>query len=246
VPPSFTVADAAYVEIRDRITAARRQGVELLSEPAAKAVLGLAGISVPNGGVAATASEAAALASRLTSPLAVKVVSPGLLHKSDVGGVELGLRDESEVARACERIASRVREASPGVELTGFLVEEMAPVTVEAVASVTRDPRLGRIMMVGLGGLWVEVLRDVAFRLVPSDRIDVEEMLDELRGAALLGSVRGRAPVDREALVSALLALSDLGERLDADVEEIEINPLGLWPRGASALDAVVRLKRWA
>jgi succinyl-CoA synthetase beta subunit len=246
VPPGPTVAESSYVQIRERLGSARRRGVAVLSEPDAKAVLALGGITVPGGGFAETAADAVKVASRLTAPLVVKVVSPGLLHKTDLGGVELGVRGEAEVVRACERIASRVREASPAATVSGFLVEEMAPVAIEIVASVTRDPRLGRVMMVGLGGVWVEVLRDVAFRLVPADRMDVDEMLDELRGAALLGAARGRGPVDRDALVTTLLSLSALGERLDADVEEIEINPLALSSSGAVALDAVVSLSRVA
>jgi succinyl-CoA synthetase beta subunit len=241
VQPGAGVSDTAYRDIREGLTAARRRGVEVLSEPDAKALLALGGISVPAGGFAPSVADAVALASTLTAPLAVKVIAPGLLHKTDIGGVELGVRP-TDVAAACERIGTRVRNASPATVITGFLVEEMAPVSVEVVASVSRDARLGRIMMVGLGGVWVEALRDVVFRLVPVDRIDVDEMLDELRGAALLGGARGREPIDRGALTDALLALSALGERLDEDLAEIEINPLGLSPRGAVALDAVVRL----
>jgi len=237
--PSVTTPDLAA--IRSLLSDARAAGRLALSEPEAKAVLRFAGIPTPPGGVAGSPAEAKALAARLTPPLALKIVSPDLLHKSDVGGIELNVPAE-EAGAAYERLTRRVRERLPGLKADGVLVEALVPRGVELVASVTRHPQLGPVLMVGMGGLWVELLRDVSFRLVPVARWDAEEMLGELRGAALLAGVRGGAPADRQALVDALLTLAGLAEALGEELAEVEINPLALLPRGVCALDAVIRL----
>ena len=224
------------------LAAARARGRRALTEPEAKAVLRLSGIPAPRGCVATSAAEAGVLAARLTPPLALKIVSPDVLHKSDIGGVELHV-SVADAEAAWNRLADRVRAQLPGVRLEGILIEEMVSGGVEIIGSVTHDARLGPVLMVGLGGLWVELLRDVSFRLVPVDRGDVVEMLDELKGAALLGGVRGRAPVDREALVDALLALSELAQASGGELQEVEINPLAVSPHGVCAIDAVIRLR---
>lgn len=227
--------------VRSALSAARASGREFLSEPEAKAILSLSGIPTPRGGVAASAAEARALAARSTSPLALKVVSPDVIHKSDVGGVELNVPAEDAEA-AYERLTRRVRDRLPEIRMDGILVEEMVAGGVEMVASVTRHPQLGLVLMVGVGGLWVEFLRDVSFRLVPVDPWDAEEMLAELKGAALLGGVRGGAPMDRDALVDALLRLAELAQEAGEELEEVEINPLAVLPEGVCAIDALIRV----
>jgi len=224
------------------LSAARATGQSRLSEPQAKALLRLGGIATPCGGVATSAAEAAALAARLTPPLALKIVAPDVLHKSDIGGIELNVGREAQ-AQAYARIAERVRTNCPETRVDGILVEEMQSGGVEMVASVRRDAQLGWVLMVGLGGMWVEVLRDVSFRLVPLERSDILEMLNELRGSALLDAIRGRGAVDREALVEALRRLSDLAETYQQELLEIEINPLVVLPRGVCAVDAVISLR---
>lgn len=232
-----------FARVRSTLAAARAGGQRALSEPEAKAVLRLSGIPTPRGGVATSRVEARALASRLTPPLALKIVSPDALHKSDVGGVELNVGAGGEAEAAYDRLTRRARERLPGVRVEGILVEEMVSGSVEAVASVTRDPQFGLVLMAGMGGLWVELLRDVSFRLVPVDRGDVVEMLDELKGAALLGGVRGGAPVDKNALVDALLALGGLSQEFEEELQEIEINPLAVSSHGVCAVDAVILLR---
>jgi acetyl-CoA synthetase (ADP-forming) len=232
-----------YARARSLLAAARARNQRALSEPEAKAILHLCEIPTPAGGVAASGAEARALAAGLRPPLALKIVSPDILHKSDIGGVELNVAGDAEAEAAYERITRRVRERLPEARLDGVLVEEMASGGIEVVASVTRDPQLGPVLMVGLGGLWVELLRDVSFRLVPVDRADVVEMLGELQAAPVLSGARGGVAVDRDALVDALLALNDLSRELGEDVREVEINPLMVSSHGVSAIDAVILLQ---
>jgi succinyl-CoA synthetase beta subunit len=231
-----------FGKARASLDAARRQGDVQLSEPDAKGLLGSVGIPTPRGGVAASVAEAAALCTQLKPPFAFKLVSPEVLHKTDIGGVELHVSAEQQ-AEAFEQMMKRVREAKPGIRMDGILIEEMQAGGVEMVASVTCDAQLGWMVMLGSGGIWVELLRDVNFRLLPIDRADVLEMLAELRGAALLDSVRGRPPLDREALIDAVLKLADLALAFGDDLLEVELNPLIVMPRGVSAVDAVIRLR---
>lgn len=232
-------------KIRDCLSAARARGRRALSEPEAKQVLALADIACPRCGLAGSAAEAEALARELTSPLVLKVVSPDISHKTDVGGLELGVRDAAEAREAFDRLVARVRERLPRARVDGVMVEEMVPGGVEVVAGATRHAQLGPVLMVGLGGLWVEVLGDVSFRLIPVEEGDVEEMLGELRAAALLEGARGRA-LDRKALTRALLALSALMQEFEREIDEVEINPLGVLPAGVRALDAAIILREAA
>lgn len=236
------VSTRDFASVRSSLAAARARGQRALAEPEAKAILRLSGIPTPRGGVATSAAEAGVLAARLTPPFALKIVSPDVLHKSDIGGVELHVSG-TDVEAAYDRLTSRVRARLPGERLEGILIEEMVSGGVDIIGSVTRDARLGPVLMVGLGGLWVEFLRDVSFRLVPVDRADVVEMLDDLKGGALLGGARGGAPLDKDALVDALLALSELAQESGEELQEAEINPLVVSPHGVCAIDAVFLLR---
>jgi acyl-CoA synthetase (NDP forming) len=194
---------------------------------------------VPKSLVIKDASEAAAACARLGSPLALKVVSPDILHKSDVGGVKVGLKGPAEVEEAV-RAMMKV-PAIAGARIDGFLLEEMAPAGQEVVIGGLRDPQFGPMVMVGLGGIFVEVLADVAFRICPITRLDAEEMLDELKGAALLKGARGRKPASREAIIDALLKVGGEGGLLMTHADEIleaDVNPLIVSETGAVAVDA--------
>ena len=224
---------------RELIAAARKAGRAALSEADAKRVLACFGVRVPRFAIAADAADAAARTAGLTPPFAVKVLSPDILHKSDAGGVALGLNDSQAVHDAVIAISRlpRVREA----RVDGYLVEEMSPPGREIVVGAVRDPHFGMMLMVGLGGIFVEVLKDVAFRLCPITRRDALEMLAELRGAALLDGVRGGKALDRQALVELMLRLGGedgLLARLGDDVAELDVNPVIVGERGAVAVDA--------
>jgi succinyl-CoA synthetase beta subunit len=223
----------------DEITEARKQGRAALDEAAGKRLLAAYGIAVPRSVLVQDVNEAAEACRKLTPPLVLKVVSPDLLHKSDVGGVRTGLESKAEVEEAI-RSMMKLPEIA-GARIDGFLLEEMAPAGLEVVIGGLRDPQFGPLVMAGLGGILVEVLADVSFRICPIARIDAEEMLDELKGAALLRGARGRKPASREAIIDALLRIG--GEdglllRHAQDIAEADINPLIVSEEAAVAVDA--------
>jgi len=210
-----------------------------LDERAGKALLAAYGIAVPQSRVVKDADGVAAALAGLRPPFVVKVMSPEILHKSDAGGVKVNLADVHAVADAI-----RAMQAAPAIKsarVEGFLVEEMAPRGEEVVVGGIRDPQFGPLVMVGLGGIFVEVLKDVSFRICPITKLDAEEMLDELKGRALLEGARGRAPVSKEAIVDVLLKVGGedgLLMRHAADIREADINPLIVSAGGAVAVDA--------
>ena len=213
------------------IAAARAGGRKALGEPTAKAVLARFGIAVPRGALSASAADVAEEAARLSPPMAVKLVSPDVIHKSDAGAVRIGIRHPEAAGRIAGELAALAR--TRGWHVDGFLVEEMAPAGRELVIGGTIDPRFGPVIMTGLGGVFVEIFKDVSFRICPIERRDAEEMLDELKGAALLGPVRGAAAADRDSLVEALLRVggSDgLLFQLRSEIAELDELPrlLGL------------------
>lgn len=210
-----------------------------LDESAGKQLLASFGIAVPKSVRVKDAAEAAAACAGLTAPLVLKIVSPDIVHKSDAGGVRTGLKDAAEVESAVRAMMRQPQIQAARVD--GFLLEEMAPAGQEMVVGGVRDPQFGPLVMVGLGGIFVEVLADVAFRICPIARRDAEEMLDELKGAPLLRGARGRQPVSREAIVEALLKVGGDGGLLMThadDIAEADINPLIVSETGAVAVDA--------
>ena len=221
------------------IAAARTQGRAALDELAGKQLLASFQVAVPNSVVVQNAAAVAGAIATLKPPLAVKVMSPDILHKSDAGGVKIGLRNAAEIAQAITEMASSPSIKS--VRVDGYLIEEMAPAGQEVVVGAVRDPDFGPLVMVGLGGIFVEVLADVAFRICPITRLDAAEMLAELKGAAILDGARGRKPVAREAIIDVLLKLggeNGLLMRHADDFREADINPLIVSESGAVAVDA--------
>ena len=215
-----------------------------LSEAEGKAMLRQAGLAVPEGVLARTPAEAAAAAGQLGFPVAVKVASADILHKSDIGGVALGLGDAAAAEAAFAAVTTAASRHHPEARIEGALVERMAPPGgVEMILAISRDPVLGHVMTCGLGGIHVEILRDAARRLLPVDAAEAGRMLRELRGFPLLQGARGAPPLDVDALCRAMAALSALVASRPERFEEIEINPLRVGREGAWALDAVVTLR---
>jgi acyl-CoA synthetase (NDP forming) len=230
---------------KDLISEARAAKRAALDELAGKQLLASFGIAVPKPVVVPDAAAAAAACGSLKPPLVLKVVSPDILHKSDAGGVKVGLSRAAEVEEAVRAMMKRPEIENARVD--GFLLEEMAPAGVELVVGGIRDPQFGPLVMVGLGGVFVEVMGDVAFRICPITRLDAGEMLDELKGAALLRGARGRKPVSREAVVDVLLKVGGEGGLLMThgdDISEADINPLIVSEQGAVAVDARFVLTR--
>lgn len=223
----------------DIIGEARRQKRSALDEAAGKTLLAQYGVSVPKTTVVQGPNEVADALEGLSLPVVVKVVSPEILHKSDAGGVRVGLGSADEVRAAISAMASAPKIKSAKVE--GWLIEEMVPTGQEMVVGGLRDPQFGPLVMAGLGGIFVEVLADVAFRICPITRLDAEEMIDELKGAAVLKGARGRRPASREAIVDVLLKIGGenglLMQHAD-DISEADINPLIVSETSAVAVDA--------
>jgi acyl-CoA synthetase (NDP forming) len=227
------------MKAQDLISEARAEKRAALDELSGKQLLASFGVTVPRSLVVQDAHAAGAACANLRPPLALKVMSPDLLHKSDAGGVAVGLHSAAEVEDAVRAMMKRPAIANARVD--GFLLEEMAPAGVEVVVGGLRDPQFGPLVMVGLGGVFVEVLADVAFRICPITRLDAEEMLDELKGAALLRGARGRKAVSREAMVDVLLKVGGENGLLmthGEDIAEADINPLIVSEHGAVAVDA--------
>ena len=219
----------------------RRPGGESLSEQDSKALLEAYGIALPKERVATSPGEAAKAGKKIGFPVVMKIVSADIAHKSDVGLVAVGVRDEEDARRTYKRLVSTAKKAVPKAAVEGVLVAQMVP-GVETVVGIARDDLFGPVVMFGLGGVFVEVLHDVTFRVPPFTARDATAMLDELRGAALLRGVRGQPAADRAALVDVLMKMQRLAVDLSGEVAEVDINPLLAGPGGAVAADALVVL----
>jgi acetyltransferase len=220
--------------------AAPRGRLEILGGPAFEAALAGHGLTPPRSAFAATAAEIGAAAARLGLPVALKIVSAQISHKTEVGGVRLDLRSAAEVVSAAESLAAAIRSAEPQARLDGFLVQEMVR-GVEMIVGARTDPFYGPMLMVGAGGILVELVKDVAFRLLPVTEADARAMLGELKVAKLLAGFRGRPAGDVEALVKAICGLSEFyldHRHLAAD---LEINPLIVLPEGEGVRAVDVR-----
>jgi acetyl coenzyme A synthetase (ADP forming)-like protein len=195
------------------------------------------GIACAAGRRAASPQEAAAIAERMGFPVALKVISPGISHKTEVGGVRLNLRSAADVVVAASEMLRRVSAARPQAAIEGILVQPMVASGTELLLGMVRDPQFGPLVMVGFGGIYVEVLKDTAARLAPVSAAEAAAMLDELRMAPVLRGVRGEAPVNREALVQAICNFSRLAVDV-AELAELELNPLVAGPAAVIAVDA--------
>ena len=233
--PALARIDAASA--RRIVAGALERGGGWLAPGEVEAFLGAFGISTAPSRTARDAREAAEAARNLGFPVALKAIGPAILHKTEVGGVRLGLGDEAAVTDACHDLSDRL-----GAGLTGFLVQRMVPGGVEVIAGVTRDPTFGPLILYGSGGTLVELLADVSFRLHPLTDVDVHAMLDDVRGTALLRGYRGAAPLDEGALEDLLLRLSALVDACP-EVREMDLNPVKVLSRGVAVLDARVRVE---
>jgi acyl-CoA synthetase (NDP forming) len=225
-------------KIVDKVIAdAASAGRTALSEIESKRILTAAGIPAVIPEFAASPDEAVAAAAQIGFPVVLKVHSPEISHKSEVGGVALNLRNEFEVRDAFERIRRGLANRIPNAHFDGVAVQPQAQPGVELIAGVSRDDRFGPLMIVGLGGIFVEVLHDTAMRLAPIDRREARAMLDELRGAPLLHGARGARPADLDAIAGLLVRLSELAASRN-DIVEMDLNPVVAYEHGIAVLDA--------
>jgi acyl-CoA synthetase (NDP forming) len=216
---------------------ARAEGRTILTEIEAKQMLEDAGVPVSPARLAKTKDDAAKIASELGFPIVLKIVSPQITHKSDVGGVALSIASADDAGAAFDRIVASATQHVPDATIVGVAVQRMEKQGIEVIIGVTKDPQFGPVLMFGLGGVLVEVLKDVAFRIIPIEQRDARQMIEEIKGYPLLQGYRGQAPADIAALHALLLKVSSFIEA-HPEVAELDLNPVFAYADGAIAVDA--------
>jgi acetate---CoA ligase (ADP-forming) subunit beta len=219
------------------VSTARSEGRTLLNEVEAKQAIIDAGVSATATTLATSAEEARMQADAMGYPVVLKIVSNDIAHKSDVGGVKLNLADGDEVAAAYDEIIANAKRAEPNATIQGVSVQQMAKPGTEVIVGMTTDPQFGPVMMFGLGGVMVEVLKDVSFRVVPLTEKDARQMITDIKGKAILDGVRGQPPADLDALTETILRVSQFVES-HPEVKELDLNPVFAYDKGAVAVDA--------
>jgi acetyltransferase len=216
-----------------------------LSEHASKELIAGWGVPVTREQPAASAAAAVNAAKSLGYPVALKVDSPDILHKTEAGGIRLGLRDDAQVRAAFSEIMSSAAAYAPQAAINGVLVQEMVAGGVEVIVGVSYDPQLGPVLLFGTGGVMVEVYQDVALRLCPITRREALDMVNQVKGARLLQGFRGRPKADVDSLADVLVWVSHLAVNLEGKLAELDINPLMVLPegQGVKAVDALAVVK---
>ncbi len=225
------------------IAQSRKEGRGLLLEHEAKRLLGLHGVKVPDERLAKTAKEAASFAKELGGPVAMKIVSPQIVHKSDARGVRLGVEGQDAVTQAFDDIVAAALGYEPKADIRGVLVSPMAEPGVEVIIGTKIDAQFGPVIMFGIGGIFVEVLKDVVFRVLPITPKAAEMMLDEIRSSKILSGFRGKPPIDRQALIELLLTVSGIIEAYP-QIQELDLNPIIVRHDGLSIVDARLLLTK--
>jgi len=225
------------LSIVDVIDRAKSEGRAVLTEVESKQILEEAGIPAASARLARTADEAVKAAAELGYPVVLKIVSPEVTHKSDVGGVKLNLDSAETVAAAFQEITKAVKRQQSDARIEGVAVQKMARPGIEVIVGMSKDPQFGPVLMFGLGGVLVEVLKDVAFRIVPLEARDARQMIREIKGFPVLEGFRGQEPADLEALEKLLLKVSAFVEA-HPEIEELDLNPVFAYKDGALAVDA--------
>jgi len=220
---------------------ASKEGRNFLFEHEAKNLCGSYGMPITAITVATSEEEAVKAAEKIGYPIVLKIVSPQVLHKSDAGGVLINIKDEKGLREGYNTILKNVKRNVPDAEITGILVQEMAPSGTEVIVGSTNDPTFGPTIMFGLGGIFVEILKDVSFRLAPISRTDAEEMVKEIKAYKILEGARGMPRADQETIVGILLATSKMLMECP-EIKELDMNPVLVYEKGARIVDARVIL----
>ena len=221
----------------------QKEGRSILTEFESKKILKQVGISVVETRLAKTQKEAVLLSQKTGFPVALKIISPDVIHKSDSGGVKLSLNNIAEVKKAYDEILKRVRKQYPKAAVHGVSVQKMVRPGTEVIVGTSKDPQFGPVIMFGLGGIFVELLKDVSFRMIPVDRRDAQEMIEEIKGYPLLRGYRGKEPVSLSALVEIILKISRWIEG-SPWIRELELNPIFAYRDKAVAVDARIVLEK--
>ena len=224
------------------IKKAIKEGRTLLTETEAKELIKEAGINVIETRLARDKETAVDASRALHFPVVLKVVSPDIVHKSDIGGVMLDLKTSGQVRKAYDEIMAAVNEKAPKARIWGVSVQKMARPGIEIIIGVSKDPQFGPVLMFGLGGILVEVLKDVSLRIVPLERRDAREMIKEIKAYPVLEGFRGREPADIPYLEEMLLKVSKFVE-INPEIKEMDLNPIIAYRDGGVAVDARVVLE---
>lgn len=223
--------------VNDIITRARNEKRTILTEIEAKQIFTEAGINCTDTRLAKTKEEAVSLSDEIGYPVVLKVSSVEITHKSDAGGVKVNLADKNAVERAYDEIIASSKEKYPDADVEGISVQGMAEPGIEVIIGMTKDPQFGPVLMFGLGGIMVEMLKDVAFRIIPLTEKDASEMIRGIKGYKLLEGYRGQDPADIGCLENMIMKLSDFLSKTP-EITEIDMNPVFAYKDGAVVVDA--------
>jgi len=224
------------------ISQARREGRKALLETEAKAICMEYAIPVTTFKLAKSEEEAAEFAGQIGFPIVLKIVSPDILHKSDAGGVMVNLKSAVEVRNAYGKILENAKKYNSAAKIVGVLVQEMAPQSTEVIVGAIKDPQFGQTLMFGLGGIFVELLKDVTFRVAPITREDAYEMVIKVKAYPLLKGYRNTPPADIDAIINVLLNTSKLVMDYP-EIKELDLNPIMAYEKGAKTVDARIILE---
>lgn len=222
---------------------ARAEGRNFLLEHEAKTVCSEYGIPVTKLKIAKTAEEAAKFSEEIGYPTVLKIVSPDVLHKFDVGGVILNVNSREDARNAYNKIIENVKKHKPDAKINGIIVQEMAPQSTEVIVGAIKDPQFGPTLMFGFGGIFVEVMKDVAFRIAPITEKDAQEMITEIKAYPILRGYRGQPPADIDTIAKILVNTSRLV--MDhQEIKELDLNPVMVYEKGAKTVDARIILEQ--
>ena len=214
-----------------------------LLEPDAKELIGAFGITTTRRMVASSASEAIQAATSIGYPVVLKIVSTDISHKTDIGGVKVGIKDDEGVRTAYEEIIRSVKDRKPDAMIIGMLVEEMATPSTEVIVGGLRDPQFGPAVMFGAGGIFVEIYKDVSFRIAPVEEYEASDMINEVKGSKILKGFRNTEALDIPALVQTIIQVSNIMVSIE-EIKEIDLNPILIYTKGIKAVDARIILSR--
>jgi acetyl-CoA synthetase (ADP-forming) len=221
---------------------ARNEGRNYLLEHEAKTICREYNIPTTRFRIAKTTEEAVKFSEEIGYPTVLKIISPDILHKFDVGGVILNIRNQEATKNAYSKILENVKKLKPNAKIEGILVQEMAPASTEVIVGSIKDPQFGPTLMFGFGGIFVEVMKDVAFRIAPITKQDAKEMISEVKAYPILRGYRGQPPLDIDMIVKILLSTSRLV--MDhQEIKELDLNPIMVYEKGAKTVDARIILE---
>jgi len=228
---------------RDIIQNALQNKRYKLLEPESKELIAAFGITTARHTVTASVKEAIQAATSIGYPIVLKIVSPDISHKTDVGGVKVGIKDAEGVKAAYEEIMKNVNIKKPDARIEGILVEEMATPSTEVIIGGLRDPQFGPAVMFGLGGIFVEIYKDVSFRIAPLEEYDAIDMIHEIKGSKILKGFRNTESLDITSVAQTILKVSNIMVSIE-EIKEIDLNPVLVYPKGVKAVDARIILSR--